>query len=149
MNYELLSMSLGLWLLYEPVIVESCIYICIEIEEFPTLVESVAWVKLRGERYSRHYQLHEASSYPHSACDLWLIYSACCIEDCVLCWRISYIADRYKPVYDWQWYIADRCMTEIDILQTDISLCMTDSDIFCIYWYICYKIALYSPWQRL
>ena len=75
---------------------------------------------------------------------------------------------------DWEVFLLS-LKTEIDILQTNLRdwilrlicenvvcciLCwLIDSDwykeacvcsdIFCIYWYICYKLALYSPWQRL
>ena len=143
MNYELLSMSLGLWLLYGPVIVESCIYICVEIGDCATLIwrlqihknpslyaliiyisavvwattvkiiwrlktrwrlicvlscldhycdwswraacvggkcclsgaawSWMCWLKLHGERYSCHYQLHEAISCPHLACDWYIV----------------------------------------------------------------------------
>ena len=162
MNYELLSMILGLWLLYGPVIVESCIYICVEIGDCTVLIwrlrlhknpslyaliiyiSVVVWAAtvkiiwrlktrwrlicvlscldhccdwswrvscvggkcfLSGAAWSwmcwlklRHYQLHEASSCPHSACD-WYIVLAALKTVYYADWLL--VTDIKKPMYDW------------------------------------------------
>ena len=73
----------------------------------------MCWLKLRGERYSHHYQLHEASSCPHSACDWYIVLAAL---------KTMFYAEEYHL-----------------FLVTDIYF-----DIFCIDWYICYKLSLYT-----
>ena len=65
----------------------------------------MCWLKLHGERYSRHYQLHEASSCPHSACD-WYIVLAALKTVYYADWLL--VTDIKKPMYDWyiDWYIC-------------------------------------------